>query len=1174
MRYSKQMGKYFDRLEKDCVVAHKIAKDARRKGYDPEDDVEVTLAKDMADRVVGLISVIAPQIKGKGVEKRITDLEKKYGVLDWRVAFTISEEIARQKYCKFKDEQEAIEVGIRVGFSYVTLGVVSSPLEGFTSLDIKARRDGQGKYFCLNYSGPVRNAGGTAAAASVLIADYIRKKFGYAKYDPDEKEVKRCAAELEDYHEYITNLQYFPSKEESEFLMHNMPIEIAGDPSEKRELSNVNLKDLQRIETNRLRSGYCLIHSSCIPLKAPKLWKPLSKWGKNFNMEDWFFLEDFLKIQKKAKAQGADKKEEQGISPDFTYIKDLPAGRPILSHPLKKGGFRLRYGRSRASGYSGQCVHPATMQVLKNYIAVVTQLKVERPGKATTYTPCDVIDGPIVRLKNGSVVYLATEALAKQYKKDVEEIIFLGDVLVNYGDFFDRAHPLVPPGYCEEFWILELEKACVKMFGTFDLEKLADLVNIDVDKLNILFKRPLKTKISTNIALALASSTSTPLHPKHTFYWSGISNDELINLLTWLKSAKIHEKKIILPKNDAKTVLESAGIPHLFVNNEFVVLEDDIAKDLLLNLGITKLSDIENKISYLKKNNTANSLQTINMLSPFKIRDKSGTFIGARMGRPEKAKMRKLTGSPHVLFPVGNEGGKMRSFQAALENGKVTSNFPIFFCKSCNQETVLPICETCDKKTVKKFYCTTCGVVDEKGCTHDKAAYRTRSIDIRSYFNAILKKMDTKLMPDLIKGVRGTSNLDHTPEHLLKGILRAKHKVHVNKDGTIRYDISEAVLTHFKPKEIFVSIQKLREMGYEMDVYGKPLVNDNQVLELKAQDIVLPSCPASPDEPADEVLFRTTKFIDELLVTFYGLKPFYDLQNKECLIGHYVVGLAPHTSAGILGRIIGFSKTQGFLAHPLFHAAMRRDVDGDESCVFLLMDAFLNFSRKYLPASRGSTMDAPLVLTYFLNPAEVDDMAFNVDIVWNYPLALYEAAMNFKMPWDIKLKLVNDVLETPLQYEGYGFTHDTDNINSGVLCSAYKLLPTMQDKLDGQMELAGIIRAVDQTDVARLVIEKHFIKDTKGNLRKFSSQQFRCVNCNDKYRRPPLSGICLSCGGKIIFTISQGSVAKYLDLSLNLAEEYNVSTYLKQSLELTKRRFEDVFGKEKEKQEALGRWVA
>mgnify|MGYP000229918722 CR=1 FL=1 len=53
--------------------------------------------------------------------------------------------------------------------------------------------------------------------------------------------------------------------------------------------------------------------------------------------------------------------------------------------------------------------------------------------------------------------------------------------------------------------------------------------------------------------------------------------------------------------------------------------------------------------------------------SKITIRDKSGTFIGARMGRPEKSKLRKLTGSPHVLFPVGEEGGRLRSFQAALE---------------------------------------------------------------------------------------------------------------------------------------------------------------------------------------------------------------------------------------------------------------------------------------------------------------------------------------------------------------------------------------------------------------------------------------------------------------------------------------------------------------------------
>src|SRR3989338_8772830 len=122
------------------------------------------------------------------------------------------------------------------------------------------------------------------------------------------------------------------------------------------------------------------------------------------------------------------------------------------------------------------------------------------------------------------------------------------------------------------------------------------------------------------------------------------------------------------------------------------------------------------------------------------------------------------------------------------------------------------------------------------------------------------------------------------------------------------------------------------------------------------------------------------------------------------------------------------------------------------------------------------------------------------------------------------------------------------------------------------MEIANKIRAVDEADVARLTIERHFIRDIKGNLRKFSSQQFRCVDCNEKFRRPPLVGKCPNCNGKILFTISEGSIIKYLEPSMQLAERYNVSTYLKQSLELTKRRIEGVFGKDDDKQEGLNKW--
>jgi DNA polymerase II large subunit len=256
----------------------------------------------------------------------------------------------------------------------------------------------------------------------------------------------------------------------------------------------------------------------------------------------------------------------------------------------------------------------------------------------------------------------------------------------------------------------------------------------------------------------------------------------------------------------------------------------------------------------------------------------------------------------------------------------------------------------------------------------------------------------------------------------------------------------------------------------------------------------------------------------------------------------------------------------------MIHAATRRDCDGDEACVLLLMDALLNFSRHYLPAHRGSTQDAPLILTSKLIPTEVDDMLFQIDTVWRYPLEFYEACLEYKNPWDVKIETVGDRLGTPAQYIGYGFTHGIDDINNTVRCSAYKTLPSMEEKLRGQMDIAEKVRAVDTSDVARLVIEKHFLKDTKGNLRKFSMQQFRCVNCNEKFRRPPLIGKCTACNGKIIFTISEGSVIKYLQPAISLANKYNLSAYLKQTLELLQRRVDEVFGKEKEKQEGLGKW--
>lgn len=1209
---SLEIQRYFEQITEGVNAAYALAQEARAKGLDPEKNVAIPLAKNMAERVVGLISVVAPQITNTTVTERITELEKQYGLLDWRVGFTIAEEVAKEKFCKFENQLTAMEVGIRVGFAYLTLGIVSAPLEGFVGLKLKKRKDGK-EYFALQYAGPIRGAGGTAASTSVILSDYIRIKMGYAPYDPEEVEVNRCAIEVSDYHERVTNLQYRPSDQELKFLVSHLPVEVDGDPTEQFEVSNY--KDLPRIESNLIRGGVALVLAEGLCQKAPKLWKRLSKWGKEMGLE-WGWLADFIKLKEEIHSLSSAEKpvcpaqNEKVVKANNTFLMDLVAGRPILTHPLGVGGFRLRYGRARTTGFSATALNPATLVVLNKFIAIGTQLKVERPGKAATVTVCDSLEGPIVRLIDGSVLKLQTEEEAKPYISSIEKILFLGDILFNYGDFSENGQKLVPAGYCPEWWVLELEKAIKELAYSQDhslgsskssdcLSAVASIIKISPERLKELLDNPLYAYPTWEETVRISKEFSLFLHPEYSCYWKLASAQDVSLFFQWLKEGKVKTEfsdatnssitnpgivKIILPYSPEfsypKKILDNIGLPHKIIGKENLIIEQKEACYLSSVFGFANQQELEQR-SLPEYASFRNALDFINSFSLLQQRDKAGTFIGARMGRPEKAKMRHLTGSPQVMFPVGEEGDRLRSFQAALAAGKVTSAFPSLYCDSCKKEMIYPSCEECGKECIQHYYCRHCGDLNQDQCRHGQASrHKNQGLDINYYLAKAKGRLQEKVLPELIKGIRGTSNKHHIVEHLAKGILRAKHNIYVNKDGTTRYDCTELPITHFKPKEIKTSVAKLRELGYLYDIHSAELLDEDQIVEIKPQDVILPGFD-SLDESAPKVLSRVAKFVDDLLVRFYRLKPFYNIKSEQDLIGHLVVGIAPHISAGLVGRIIGFSETQGLITHPMYHAGMRRDCDGDEAAVMLLMDALLNFSRQYLPEKRGAkTMDSPLVLTAFLNPSEVDDQVHGVDVVWRYPLEFYEAALEMKAPWEVKfgkeqkkIEQISDRLGTPLQYEKYGFTHHTANFNKGVQCSAYKTLPSMEEKLIGQMEIAQKVRAVNMNDVARLVIQKHFIKDLKGNLRKFSMQQFRCVKCNEKFRRPPLAGKCSACGGKLIFTISEGSVIKYLKLSLMLSDKYEFSPYLKQTLQIIKTDIEHVFGKEKDKQTGLGTFL-
>ncbi|MEK6852485.1 MAG: DNA polymerase II large subunit, partial [Nanoarchaeota archaeon] len=358
------INEYFEELEREVKKNYDVAGEARKKGLDPSTSVEVPVATSLAERVLGLVSVLYPQINDSRIVQRILQLEKQYGPLDPAIALTIAEEIAKENFCKFKDPLEAIEAGIRIALGYMTLGYVSSPIEGFIQLKLKKTAKGE-DYFAPYYSGPIRSAGGTEAAFSLVVVDYLREIFGYARYDPSDDEVKRGIHECYEYHERITNLQYLPSEQELELLLKFIPVQISGDASEEREV--FNYKDLPRIETNFIRSGFTLVTGEGIAQKAPKILKRVLKLReKGFKLSSWDWLEEFVKLQKKIK----ESKKGDSSRAGATYIQDLVAGRQVYGHPSRSGAFRLRYGRARTSGYSTLALHPATMAATNGFIAV------------------------------------------------------------------------------------------------------------------------------------------------------------------------------------------------------------------------------------------------------------------------------------------------------------------------------------------------------------------------------------------------------------------------------------------------------------------------------------------------------------------------------------------------------------------------------------------------------------------------------------------------------------------------------------------------------------------------------------------------------------------------------------------------------------------------------------
>ena len=752
---------------------------------------------------------------------------------------------------------------------------------------------------------------------------------------------------------------------------------------------------------------------------------------------------------------------------------------------------------------------------------------------------------------------MCTAQEAQDVRANIEKIIYIGDLLATFGDFKKSAHPLVPVGYCEEWWVLEVKKA---VQDPLKLEKLKSLGQEPLLKAKISTLRA----ITESTALLLSKELGVPLHPNFLHFYKAVNKKEIVMLREYLNTGVLSESNgvkvlTIENKSEEKKLLEKIGLPHK-VKDNFVVINEHV-ESLLKTFawGTAAVSEKDAVIEYLSE------------ISGLVIRDKAGSFIGGRMGRPEQAKPREMKGNPHVLFPIGLKGGSTKSINKAIdqnynESGCANVDIAEYFCPQCKKISQNHNCEACKIRGVRLNYCKHCqkSVTGDKCgiCGNNTVSAGEHEVNIALLVEKAKHNIGENIMPDTVKGVKGMIAEVKEVEPIEKGILRAKHGVHIFRDGTSRFELLNAAITHFKPAELNLSIDKIKELGYISDIDGKEINDPSQTIEIYPQDIIV-------HESCGEWLVKVSKFVDDELEKFYKMPRFYNVKTKEDLIGELVLGLAPHTSAAVNGRILGYSKARLGFGHPYFVCGKRRNVDGDQDSVMLLMDALLNFSQKYLSRKSGGRMDAPLVFTIILNPNEVDDEVHKMETCWEFPLELYEKSLAVCEP-NMPIETVKDRLGKPSQYSGLGFTHETNIFDEGPKTSRYIQLKSMDEKIQRQNVLQKKIMAVNAKDALERVMGSHFLPDIVGNARAFSRQTFRCTSCNEKYRRIPLSGKCYKCGkSAIILTIHEGSVRKYLKIAQNMAKQENLSAYLIQRLNMIEKEINSVFKSDTVQQKSL-----
>ena len=365
------LEEYNNRLTTECNRVYEMVSIAKSRGYDPKLEIEIPQAIDLSERVQKLLKFLhdrntAEQIRtltsvhdenrelvaldiarivcaesylygikndcepcggkgtiprGRGFEISCDDCGGAGYILGYGKEVFQDYKITLKEYKKELGGMTNLDTlraalciyhGVCAGLAVLTEGILVAPLEGVVSCRIMANDDGT-QCLAVNFAGPIRSAGGTGQALSVLIADMLRRDFKLGVPKLTFGEVERYKEEVSLYR----GLQYRPSNPELEIIAKSCPIFIDGEGVGKEVTGQ---RDLDRVKDNKVREGALLVMCEGLVLKAPKILKYVTQ----LELDGWDWLNQFVKT----------KNSDGSIKPNPKYMAEVLAGRPIFSMPM------------------------------------------------------------------------------------------------------------------------------------------------------------------------------------------------------------------------------------------------------------------------------------------------------------------------------------------------------------------------------------------------------------------------------------------------------------------------------------------------------------------------------------------------------------------------------------------------------------------------------------------------------------------------------------------------------------------------------------------------------------------------------------------------------------------------------------------------------------------------